>query len=182
MFIMEEEKDDLKEDIVDLKKKPRTAAEAKDAAGKNSVQGFNPFESLYTRHVEAKNKALKVFKHEMRDAKDDVNKVTLSTNFISGKSFVLPKSGTLIIAVHVYLAGKKSFLQRLTTGSIGNWFTRGKMLGITALQTYVKEFAGEAFAKQISKDNVFNGVGEGENEGKASYYCALKIPAHGKEQ
>ena len=37
MFIMEEEKDDLKEDIVDLKKKPRTAAEAKDAARKNSV-------------------------------------------------------------------------------------------------------------------------------------------------
>lgn len=182
MFIIEEEKDDLKEDIVDLKKKPRTAAEAKSAAVAAAVQGFNPFESLYLRHTEAKKKALKVFKNEMRDAKDDVNKVTLSTNFISGKSFVLPKSGKLIIAVHVYLAGKKSFLQRLATGSIGNWFTRGKMLGITALQTYVKEFAGEAFAKQISKDNVFNGVGEGENEGKASYYCALKIPAYGKEQ
>lgn len=131
MFIMEE--DNLKEDIVDLKKKPRTAAEAKSSAVATAVPGFNPFESLYLRHTEAKKKALKVFKNEMRDAKDDVNKVTLSTNFISGKSFVLPKSGTLIVAVHVYLAGKKSFLQRLATGSIGNWFTRGKMLGITAL-------------------------------------------------
>lgn len=118
----------------------------------------------------------------MRGAKDDVNKVTLSTNFISGQSFILPRSGKLIIGVHVYLAGKKSFLQRIATGSIGNWFTSGKMLGVKALQTYVKEFAGEAFAKQINKDNVFNGIGEGENQGKASYYCALKIPAHGKDQ
>ncbi len=85
------------------------------------------------RHSEAKKKALKVFKNEMRDAKDDVNKVTLSTNFISGKAFVMPKSGKLVIAVHVYLAGKKSFLQRLTTGSMGNWLTRGKMLGVKAL-------------------------------------------------
>ena len=37
MFIMKEEKDDLKEDIVDLKKKPRTATDAKNAAGQNPV-------------------------------------------------------------------------------------------------------------------------------------------------
>lgn len=43
MFIMEEEKDDLKEDIADLKKKQRTAAEAKSAAVAAAVQGFNPF-------------------------------------------------------------------------------------------------------------------------------------------
>ena len=176
------EADGISEDIVDLKKKPRSSADARSAALDAAVKGFNPFESLYLRHAEAKKKALKVFKNEMRDAKDEVNKVALSTNFISGKSFVMPKSGKLVVAVHVYLAGKKSFLQRLASGSIGNWFTRGKMLGVTALQAYVKEFAGEAFAKQISKNNVFNGVGEGENEGKASYYCALAVPRHGAEQ
>lgn len=123
----------IDEDIVDLKKKPRTASEARDLAKQNAVVGFNPFESLYARHSEAKKKALTVFKHEMRDAKDEVNKVTLSTNFISGKSFILPKSGYLVVAVHVYLAGKKSFLQRLASGAMGNWFTRSKMLGVSAL-------------------------------------------------
>lgn len=180
MFKIEPE--GISEDIADLKKKPRTATDAKKLAADNAVQGFNPFESLYKRHTDAKKKALAVFRHEMRDAKDEVNKVTLSTNFIAGKVFVLPRSGKLVVGVHVYLAGKKSFLQRLTSGSIGNWFTRGKMLGVTALQAYVKEFAGDAFAKQISKDNVFNGIGEGENQGKASYYCALKIPEHGRDQ
>jgi len=180
MFKIEPE--GISEDIADLKKNPRTATDAKKLAADNAVQGFNPFESLYKRHTDAKKKALAVFKHEMRDAKDEVNKVTLSTNFIAGKAFVLPRSGKLVVGVHVYLAGKKSFLQRLTSGSIGNWFTRGKMLGVTALQAYVKEFAGDAFAKQISKDNVFNGIGEGENQGKASYYCALKIPEHGRDQ
>ena len=172
----------LSEDIANLKKAPRTATDAKDKASKNPVLGFNPFETLYTRHVEAKKKALAVFKNEMRGAKDEVNKVTLSTNFISGQSFILPRSGKLIIGVHVYLAGKKSFLQRLASGSIGNWFTRGSRLGVSALRAYVKEFAGETFAKQINDDNVFNGVGEGENQGKASYYCALKIPEHGRDQ
>ena len=37
MFIIEEEKDNLKEDIVDLKKAPRTAADAKKQAGDNAV-------------------------------------------------------------------------------------------------------------------------------------------------
>lgn len=67
------------------------------------------------------------------------------------------------------------------SGAMGNWFTRSKMLGVKALQVYVKEFAGESFSKQISKDNVFNAVGEKENEGKASYYCALKVPAMGAD-
>ena len=65
MFIMNE--GNIKEDIVDLKKKPRTAADAKSAAIGAAVAGFNPFESLYMRHSEAKKKALKVFKNEMRD-------------------------------------------------------------------------------------------------------------------
>lgn len=102
--------DNIQEDIVDLKKTQRTPGEAKQQAVGAAVKGFNPFQQLFDRHVEAKKKALEVFKHEMRDAKDEVNKVTLSTNFISGKAFVWPRSGHLIVGVHVYLAGKKGFL------------------------------------------------------------------------
>jgi hypothetical protein len=178
MFKIEKE---LQEDIIDLKKTQRTPAEAKQLASNKAVEGFNPFQSLFNRHVESKKKALAVFKHEMKQAKDETNKVTLSTNFISGKTFVWPRSGKLIIGVHVYLAGKKGFFQRLMSGAMGNWFTRSKMLGVKAIQEYVAEFAGEAFSKQINKDNVFNAVGEKENEGKVSYYCALKVPSMGAD-
>jgi len=118
----------------------------------------------------------------MKQSNSESNKVTLSTNYISGQTFVWPKSGMLVIGVHVYLAGKKNFLQRLATGDMGNFFTRSKMLGVKALQEYVKVFAGEAFAKQVNKKNVFNAVGEQENEGKVSYYVALKVPAMGRAQ
>lgn len=159
-----------------LKKAGRDATAAAEAAMHDAVPGFNPFEFLYKRHKEAKADALKVFKHEMRQAVDEVNKVTMSTNFIKNKGFVVPRNGCLLIGVHVYLAGKKGFFQRLMTGNMANWLTTGTKLGLKALQVYVGKFAGEAFAKQISAKNVFNGLGMNENEGKISYYCSLKIP------
>ena len=174
------EEQDIEEDILNLKKKNRTATQAAQAAIDAAPLGFNPFEALYKRHKEAKAAALKVFKDEMRQAVDEVNKVTMSTNFIKDKSFVMPKSTPdgvfLLIGMHVYLAGKKGFWERAWDGSPKNWFTSGVMLGVKALQIYVAKFAGKAFAKQINKKNVFNGSGEGENEGKVSYYCALKVP------
>lgn len=172
----------VSEDVVNLKKKPRTVQQAKEEAKKAAIQGFNPFQSLFKGHIEAKKKALAVFKHEMKQANDEVNKVTLSTNYISGDAFVMPNSGYLVIGVHVYMAGKKGFLQRLASGSMGNWFTLGKNLGVKALQIYVKGFAGESFAKQVTGDSVFNAVGEGSNEGKVSYFVMLKVPRAGSEQ
>lgn len=178
MFVFENS-NELQEDIIDLKKTQRTVPEAKKLAIGAAIQGFNPFQPLYDQHIEAKKKAIAVFKHELKAAKDDNNKVTLSTNFITGNTFVYPKSGYLIIAMHVYIAGKKGFLSRLATGAMGNWFTRTKMLGVKAIQNYVKEFAGDAFSKQVTKDTVFNAVGEQANEGKVSYFCALKVPNQG---
>ena len=171
---------ELQEDIIDLKKNRRTADEAKKAAVGAAILGFNPLSPLYDKHVIAKKKALTVFKNEFKDAKHETDKFTLATNFITDGVFVYPKSGYLIIGVHAYLAGKKNILQRFFTGSMGNWFTRAKMLGVTALQTYVKEFAGKAFADQVNKKTVFNAISEENSEGKVSYFCALKIPNLGK--
>ena len=88
---------------------------------------------------------------------------------------------SIILCCFIWISFKSKILLVLFI-IVCNWFTRGSRLGVSALRAYVKEFAGEAFAKQINDDNVFNGVGEGENQGKASYYCALKIPEHGRDQ
>lgn len=71
------------------------------------------------------------------------------------------------------MPAKKGFFGRLFSGSMGNWFSE---LGVKAMQTYVNTFGGSEFAKQVSEKTVFNAVGEGENEGKVSYFCCLKIP------
>lgn len=136
MFVFSEsdqKKENLQEDILNLKKKQRSASDAKAQAKAAAIKGYNPFESLFKAHVEAKKKALAVFKHEMKDAKDENNKVTLSTNYIVNKQFVWPKSGYLYIGVHVYMAGKKGFLSRLMSGAMSNWFTRSSRLGVKAL-------------------------------------------------
>lgn len=163
----------LFEDIVNLKKKPRKVDDAKAGARGAVITGFNPYEVLVNQHKEAAKAVSKALKNEFKKTKTEENKITVSTNYIKNGQFVQPKSGILEIGIHLYMPVKKGFFARLFTGSMGNWFSE---LGVKAMQTYVKIFGGEEFAKQVSKKTVFNANGEGENEGKVSYFCCLKVP------
>lgn len=164
------------EDIVNLKKFARDVSTAKEGAVGAAIKGYNPYDAIYQAHVKARNEAIKSVKNEFKKAKgvDDPNKITMSTNYITGGQYVEPKSKTLIIGMHMYMPTKKGFFGRLFTGSMGNWFSD---VGVVALKTYVTAFAGKEFGKQVSKKNVFNAVGEGSNEGKTSYFVVLKLPA-----
>lgn len=184
------EDQDLREDLYDqdelegkddIGKRTASDAAAEVMKSENSIHGFNPMAQLFSRHKQAKKAALAVFKRQMLKSHDSVNKVTMSTNFIKNGTFVMPKpvsSGDvyLLIGMHVYLKGRRGFLSRLAHGALGSIFTRGRMTGLKALRIYVEKFAGDAFAEQVDEDKVFNGMGEGENEGKVSFYCALKVP------
>ena len=163
----------LFEDIVNLKKNKRSVSDAKSGAQGAVIKGFNPYEVLVKQHKEAAKAVLKGLKNEFKKAKTEENKITISTNYIKNGQFVQPKSGILEIGIHLYMPAKKGFFGRLFSGSMGNWFSE---LGVKAMQTYVNTFGGPEFAKQVSKKTVFNAVGEGENEGKVSYFCCLKIP------
>lgn len=163
----------LMEDIVNLKKNPRKADEAKSGARGAVIKGFNPYEVLVNKHKEAAAAVSKGLKNEFKKTKTEENKITVSTNYIKNGQFVQPSSGVLEIGIHLYMPVKKGFFGRLFSGSMGNWFQE---LGVKAMQTYVNVFGGAEFAKQVSKKNVFNAQGEGENEGKVSYFCCLKIP------
>lgn len=163
----------LFEDIVNLKKNKRSVADAKAGAQGAVIKGFNPYEILVQKHKDAAKAVSKGLKNEFKKAKTEENKITVSTNYIKNGQFVQPKNGVLEIGIHLYMPTKKGFFVRLFTGSTGNWFSE---LGVKAMQTYVNTFGGPEFAKLVSKKTVFNAVGEGENEGKVSYYCCLKVP------
>lgn len=163
----------LMEDILNLKKKPRSVADAKSGAKGAVIKGFNPYEVLVKQHKEAAKAVSKALKNEFKKMKTEEDRITVSTNFIKNGQFVQPKSGVLEIGIHLYMPAKKGFFGRLFSGSMGNWFSE---LGVKAMQTYVNVFGGEQYAKQVSKKTVFNAVGEGENEGKVSYFCCLKVP------
>ena len=163
----------LLENIVNLKKEPRDAATAKQEARDAVIKGFNPYDMLVKKHKEAIKAVYKALKHEFKDAATKEKKITVSVNFMRNGQFVQPKDGVLLIGVHVYMPVKKGLIARLFTGSLGNLFQH---VGVIGLRTYVKVFGGEEYAKQINDKNVFNANGEGENEGKVSYFCCLKIP------
>lgn len=115
----------------------------------------------------------KGLKNEFKKTKTKEDKITVSANYMRNGQFVQPKDGILLIGVHMYMPAKKGFFSRLFSGAIGNWF---RELGVKALRTYVGVFGGQEFAKQVTKNTVFNANGEGENEGKISYFCCLKVP------
>lgn len=163
----------LLEDIVNLKKKPRDTDTAIKGAREAVIKGFNPYDILLKKHKDAVNAVYKQLKHEFKDAGTKEKKITVSANFIRNGQFVQPKDGVLLIGVHVYMPVKKGIIARLFTGSLGNLF---QQVGVIGLKTYVKVFGGEEYAKQIKDANVFNANGEGENEGKVSYFVCLKIP------
>lgn len=169
----------LLEDVIkDLKKNPRSTADGKAAAAKAAIQGFSPYTIIANRHDEAKKAALAQVASEFKKNKKVENdKVTVSTNFMKKGVFVPPESGILEIGVHVYMPAKKGFFGRLLSGHMGNWF---QDVGVAALQAYVKAFASNGFEKNVTKDTVFNAVGEGENAGKVSYFVCLAIPTPGK--
>ena len=163
----------LMEDILNLKKKPRSVKDALDAAKGACIKGYNPYDTLYQLYVKGKGEVKKLLEREFKKAKKDEDKITFSANFIKDSLYVQPENGILEFGVHIYMPAKKGFFAKLFTGSMGNWFSE---LGVKAIQTFVKCFAGDAFAKQVSKKTVFNAIGEHENEGKTSYFCCLKIP------
>ena len=163
----------LEEVIGNLEKKPRDVATAVKGAREAVIKGFNPYDILIKKHKDAVKAVYKALKNEFKSAKTKEKKITVSTNFIRNGQFVQPKDGILLIGVHVYMPVKKGLIARLFTGSLGNLF---QYVGVVGLKTYVKVFGGEEYAKQINNKNVFNANGEGENEGKVSYFVCLKIP------
>jgi hypothetical protein len=72
----------LFEDIVNLKKKPRQAKEAKAKARSAVIAGFNPYEVLVKQHKEAVKAVSKALKNEFKKTKTEENKITVTTNFI----------------------------------------------------------------------------------------------------
>lgn len=162
------------EDIIPLKKLKRSVADAKAKAKDVAIAGFDPFAELYQKHLKAAKAAIKSIKNEF-SSKDDVNdpsKLTMSMNYIKEGRFAMPKDGILYACINIYMPTKKGFFGRFLSGSIGNWFSD---VGVVALKKYVATFIGNDFAKRVSKDTVFNAVGEDENTGKTSYIVALKI-------
>lgn len=167
----------LMEDIIsDLKKHPRSAADAKAEARGAVIKGFNPYAALVRLHKDAVQAVLRSLKNELKKAKTEENKITVSTNYIKNGQFVQPKSGVLEVGVHIYMPAKKGIFGRFLSGSMGNWF---QDVGVVAMKAYVGTFGGEEYSKQVSKKTIFNACGEGENEGKVSYFCCLQIPTAG---
>lgn len=108
----------------------------------------------------------------MKKMKKEDDKITFSTNFLKGGVFYAPESGVLEFGIHIYMKAKKGILARLFTGSL---FKGWGDLGITAMRALVNEFAGKIFAKQVTRDTIFNAIGQNENEGKTSYFFCLKL-------
>lgn len=160
------------EDIVNLKKKPRSVKDAKSAARAAAVTGFNPYAPLYEGWKAGKEAAKKKIEREMKKMKKEDDRITFSTNFLKGGIFYAPESGVLEFGIHIYMKAKKNWLSRLFTGALGAGM---RDLGLTAMRALVNEFAGKIFAKQVTKETIFNAVGQNENEGKTSYFFCLKL-------
>ena len=164
----------IQEDIIPLKKLKRGVAEAKAKAKDAAIAGFNPFAELYQRHLKAMKAAMKSIRNEF-SSKDDVkdpSKLTMTMNYVKSGGITIPKDGIFYIQINMYMPTKKGFFGRFLSGSIGNWFSD---VGVIALKKYVSIFVGNDFAKQVTKDTVFNAIGEEENVGKTSYVVALKL-------
>ena len=160
------------EDVVNLKKNPRSVKDAKSGAYSAAVKGFNPYAPLYDGWKAGKDAAKKAIRLEMKKMKKEDDKITFSTNFLKGGVFYAPEDGILEFGIHIYMEAKKNWLSRLFTGSL---FSGWGDLGVIAMRALIKEFAGDIFAKQVTKKTIFNAVGQNENEGKTSYFFCLKL-------
>lgn len=159
--------------IKDLKKKPRGIKDALMVAKADAIKGYNPYDTLAKLHEKAKKAVRKLIENEFQYVKHKEDKVTFSTNFIKDGVYVQPANGILEIGIHIYMPAKKGWLARLFTGSMGMWFGD---IGVKSMREYVRVFAGDVFAKQVTKQTVSNAVAQNENEGKTSYFCCLKLP------
>ena len=167
----------VNEDIVNLNKEKRSESEAKSQSATRPIKDFNPLSLLVKLHKNGKVAAKNALKKELGKQKDigedAVIKFSNSCIKNGGKDYVQPEDGKIVIGIYITTQRQKGFFKRLFTGDMANWF---KKTGVIGMQAYVSAFAGADIGKQISDNNVFNGIGEGNHEGRTAFYTTLQMP------